>query len=99
MRALVLTSTVSMCVFIAIAASERAAAQQLTNSMTCAQAKSLYQKQGRVYTRTRNGTVLPIYGGVPEAQGRNLLCGRDRSQRPVRVITRDNRRCTIAYKC
>ncbi|MCY6380510.1 hypothetical protein [Hoeflea prorocentri] len=80
-------------------ATEYAAAQQLTNSMTCEMAKSVYASQGRVQTRTRSGVVLPIYGGVPEAKGRSLMCGRDRSRRPVQVITSDNPRCTIAYKC
>ena len=92
----VLTIAVGAAGFTAV---EQAAAQQLTNSMTCEQVKSIYASQGRVQTRTRSGAVLPIYGGVPEAQGRSLMCGRDRSRRPVQVITSDNQRCTIAYKC
>lgn len=81
------------------ATAEPAAAQQLTNTMSCAQAKAQFKAQGRVQTRTRSGTVLPIYGGVPEAEGRFLRCGRDDSAHPVSVITRDNNRCVIAYAC
>ncbi|WP_419912473.1 hypothetical protein [Hoeflea sp.] len=81
------------------AATEHAAAQQLTNNMSCAQAKAMFKSQGRVQTRTRSGTVLPIYGGVPEAEGRSLRCGRENTVRPVSVMTRDQNRCVIAYTC
>lgn len=76
-----------------------AAAQQVTNSMTCERAISVYASQGRVTTRTRSGAVLPIYGGVPAYKGRSLVCGPDRVRSSVRVITTDNRRCVIAYRC
>lgn len=76
-----------------------AVAQPLTNSMSCSQAKSVFAAQGRVMTRTRSGAVLPIYGGVPAAERRSLMCFRDRAVRPVSVITRDNQRCVIGYKC
>lgn len=84
---------------MAIAGIGGAVAQPLTNSMTCAQAKSVFAAQGRVVTRTRSGAVLPIYGGVPAAERRSLMCFRDRAVRPVSVITRDKQRCTIGYKC
>ncbi|MCR9134457.1 MAG: hypothetical protein NXI27_00555 [Alphaproteobacteria bacterium] len=74
-------------------------AQQLTNSMTCAQAIAVFAAQGRVVTRTWSGAVLPIYGGVPAAKRRSLMCFRDRAVRPMSVITRDKKRCTIGYKC
>lgn len=74
-------------------------AQQLTNSMTCAQAIATFAAQGRVLTRTWSGTVLPIYGGVPAAKRRSLMCFRDRAVRPMSVITRNKKRCTIGYKC
>lgn len=99
MRVLATTIVVLAVGAAGFATMQQAAAQQLTNSMTCERAKSVYASQGRVDTRTRSGAVLPIYGGVPEAQGRSLMCGRDRSRRPVQVITTDNARCTIAYKC
>lgn len=76
-----------------------ASAQPLTNSMTCAQAISAFAAAGRVVTRTRSGAVLPIYGGVPAAERRSLMCFRDRAVRPVSVITRDKQRCIIGYKC
>lgn len=76
-----------------------AQAQQVTNSMTCQRAISAYESQGRVYTRTRSGAVLPIYGGVPVSKGRTLYCGRDRAKNTVRVITNDSQRCVIAYRC
>ncbi|MCR9139670.1 MAG: hypothetical protein NXI27_27000 [Alphaproteobacteria bacterium] len=76
-----------------------AQAQQLTNSMTCERAKATYERQGRVTTRTRSGSVLPIYGGVPASEGRTLYCGQERVRNTVRVITSDNKRCVIAYRC
>jgi len=84
---------------VATAGTVGAFAQQLTNSMTCAQAINAFAAQGRVVTRTRSGAVLPIYGGVPAAERRSLMCFRDRAVRPVSVITRDKQRCVIGYKC
>jgi len=74
-------------------------AQQLTNSMTCERAIATFERQGRVTTRTRSGSVLPIYGGVPASKGRTLYCGQERVRNTVRVITSDNNRCVIAYRC
>ncbi|MDA4846747.1 hypothetical protein [Hoeflea poritis] len=99
MRMTVASPLVLTLVVAGLAAADPAAAQQITNDMSCEQAKAMYKSQGRVQTRTRSGTVLPIYGGVPEAEGRFLRCGRDNTSRPVSVITRDNNRCVIAYKC
>lgn len=82
-----------------VAGSVGAQAQQLTNSMTCERAKATYERQGRVTTRTRSGSVLPIYGGVPASEGRTLYCGQERVRNTVRVITTDNKRCVIAYRC
>lgn len=76
-----------------------AQAQQLTNSMTCERAIATFERQGRVTTRTRSGSVLPIYGGVPASEGRTLYCGQERVRNTVRVITSDNNRCVIAYRC
>ncbi|WP_136657086.1 hypothetical protein [Nitratireductor sp. XY-223] len=99
MKVLTSASAALATILLGTAATGHAQAQQLTNNMTCAQAKAMYEAQGRVQTRTRTGTVLPIYGGVPEAKGRFLRCGRTNTARPVSVITSDSNSCTIAYKC
>ena len=72
---------------------------QLTNNMPCQQAINDYASDGRVYTELRNGAVLPRYGGVPAERGRNITCGRDRVRNAVMVISSDNPRCVIAYRC
>ncbi len=78
---------------------DQASAQQLSNSMTCKQAQNLYSKQKRINTRTRSGSVVPIYGGIPVDTGKQLFCGREATQGAVNVITKDKRSCPIAYKC
>ena len=94
-RNLAIGSLALMTVFLAYQAS----AQSVTNDMTCQQAISTYERNGRVYVRQRSGAVLPIYVGVPLSQRNRLLCEFDQYIIAYSVPTKDKRRCAISYKC
>jgi hypothetical protein len=83
-----------------VSAISPAQAQVTSDQMTCSQAVATYERNGRIYVRTRSGTVLPIYRGVPVSRKSQLNCQRRWSQRtPYNVRTKDARNCTIAYVC
>jgi len=84
-----------MTVFLAYQAS----AQSVTNDMTCQQAISTYERNGRVYVRQRSGSVLPIYVGVPLSQKNRLYCDFDQFKMYYTVPTKDKRRCGISWRC
>ena len=64
-------------------------------SMSCAQAVATYERSGRITVRSRSGTTLPFYDGVPVSRRSSQRC----SQAPVSVAASDNPRCIIAYRC
>ena len=70
-----------------------------TDQMTCNQAIATYEKNKRVNVRTRNGQVLPIYGGVPVSQKGRLTCGRGSVRSGYHVKTTDKKRCSVMYTC
>ena len=74
-------------------------AQTLTNDVTCERAKRMFERTGRVYTRTRLGSILPIYGGVPIRFKHRLICGHYVTPSVKKVITLDRRSCPISAKC
>ena len=74
-------------------------AQTLTNDMYCDDVIALYEQSGRVYTRSRHGTILPIYGGVPARFRSRLRCGPFSVPFAKYVIARDTRQCLISYRC
>ncbi len=77
----------------------QAHAQVTTDRMTCKQAIATYEKNRRIYVRTRSGTVLSIYSGVPISQKRHLRCGRSSGASGYRVKTKDTKKCVVFYKC
>lgn len=70
-----------------------------TDQMTCSQAVATYEKSKRVNVRTRNGQILPIYGGAPVSKRGRLTCGRGEVRRGYMVKTTDKKRCAIMYTC
>lgn len=77
-----------------------AVAQVTVDQMTCASAVATYERNGRVYVRTRSGVVLPIYNGVPVSQKSRLSCSSaDENAQRYNVRTKDARYCTISYVC
>jgi len=74
-------------------------AQVLTNNMSCAQTKRIFEQTGRLTTRSRGGKILPIYGGVPSRLSNQLRCGPDSIKAPKFVITKDKRNCAVSYHC
>lgn len=69
-------------------------AQSVSNNMTCQQAISYYERNGRIQTQSGNTTV-PIYGYAPASRRNQLGC----TPSAISVKTSDKRRCAIAYKC
>lgn len=70
------------------------------DQMTCAMAVASYEKNGRIYVRTRSGTVLPIYDGVPVSQKTSLNCpSADEDAQRYNVRTKDAHYCTISFVC
>jgi hypothetical protein len=78
-----------------------ARAQTTSDKMSCSAAVATYERNGRIYVRTRSGTVLPIDRPVPVSQKSRLSgChGRNVSRSPYNVRTTDVRNCTIGYVC
>ena len=68
----------SVLAFPVIGISTISHAQQVTNSMTCQQARAVYKQQGRVFVRTRSGTILPRFGGQPVDSDQGFFCGNRR---------------------
>ncbi len=98
MRYLILV--LSMLLFTPLALNPTDAnAQALANNMTCSQAQATFERNGRITIRTRGGTILPIYGGVPASQRGRLICGPFSTKSPKFVVTTDTRQCPISYKC
>lgn len=76
-----------------------ASAQDVSNDMTCEEAKSYYAEHGMIQTRDGD-QVLPIDQGVPEARRGELQCEvQGNVSLPVFVKTSDMEECAIAYAC
>ncbi len=74
-------------------------AQTTSEQMTCAQAVSTYERNGRIYVRTGSGAVLPIYRPAPVSQRSQVFCRPQESRSRYNVRTSDKRHCTIGYYC
>ena len=68
---------------------------QVSNSMTCQQAISYYERNGRIETNANGNATVPIYGYTPASQRSRMGC----SSSGIQVRTSDKRGCTVAYKC
>lgn len=71
-----------------------AQAQAVADSMTCQQAISYYEQNGRI-SKLAGNSAIPIYDGAPASQRSELGC----PTVPIMFKTTDNRRCPVAYKC
>lgn len=78
---------------------KEAGAQAVANNMTCAQAVSYYERNGRINVIANGRDVIPIYNGVPVTRESALRCEWGYMKAPYRVKTTDNRRCVISYRC
>lgn len=76
-----------------------AQAQTTSEQMTCAQAVATYERNGRIYVRTRSGTVIPIYQPAPVSQRSQVFCRPRETRTRYNVRTSDKRHCTIGYYC
>jgi hypothetical protein len=76
-----------------------AGAQAIADNMTCAQAVSHYERNGRIYKIAHGKDVIPIYLGVPISRRNQLRCDYGQVKVPYSLKTTDNRRCVIAYQC
>ena len=94
-RVALILALASACAVLA----SHATAQVLTNDMYCEDVIAQFEQTGRVYTRSRHGTVLPIYGGVPARFRSRLRCGPFSVPFAKYVISRDRRQCLISYRC
>ena len=91
-----------MSVFMATAilgAGIPAHAQAVADNMTCAQAVSHYERNGRIYKISHGKDVIPIYNGVPVSRRNTLRCDWGYTKTGYSLKTKDNRRCTISYRC
>jgi len=79
--------------------STNAGAQAIADNMTCAQAVSHYERNGRIYKIAHGKDVIPIYLGVPVSRRSALRCDYGQIAAPYSLKTTDNRRCVIAYQC
>jgi hypothetical protein len=77
----------------------QAGAQAIADNMTCAQAVSYYERNGRIYKIANGKDVIPIYNGVPVSREPALHCEWGYMKAPYRTKTLDNRRCVISYRC
>jgi hypothetical protein len=73
--------------------------QAIADNMTCAQAVSHYERNGRIYKIAHGKDVIPIYLGVPVSRRNALRCDYGQIIAPYSLRTTDNRRCVIAYQC
>lgn len=76
-----------------------AISQSLTNDMYCEDVVEQFENIGRVHTRSRHGTVLPIYGGVPARYRGRLRCGPFSVPFAKYVVSRDKRQCLVSFRC
>jgi hypothetical protein len=83
----------------AVLSGEPAFAQAVADNMTCAQAVSYYERNGRIYKISRGKDVIPIYNGVPISRRNALHCEWGYMVAPYRLKTTDNRRCVVSYQC
>jgi len=83
--------------FLALASG--ASAQAIADNMTCAQAVSQYERNGRIYKLAHGKDVIPIYNGVPVSQQNRLFCDWGYRKTPYSTKTTDNKRCVISYRC
>ncbi len=79
--------------------SATAQAQTTSEQMTCQQAVATYERNGRIYIRTRSGTVLPIYRPAPVSQRSRVNCRPRENRTRYNVRTSDKRHCTIGFYC
>lgn len=75
-----------------------AASAQLSNDMTCEEAVTHFEENGRIETND-NGEVLPIFGGVPVSQRNDLQCEDNAVPTPTLLKTSDSEECAVAYAC
>ena len=94
------TRLLAGCVFIAAVGLPYAVQAQTTaEQMTCEQAVSTYERNGRIYVRTGSGAVLPIYRPVPVSQRSRVYCRPRETRTRYNVRTSDKRHCTIGFYC
>jgi hypothetical protein len=74
-------------------------AQAVADNMTCAQAVSTYERNGRIYKLAHGKDVIPIYNGVPVSQKNRLVCDWGYIRTAYYTKTLDNKRCVISYRC
>jgi hypothetical protein len=74
-------------------------AQAVADNMTCAQATSYYERNGRIYKIAHGKDVIPIYNGVPVSQKNRLVCDWGYVRTAYFTKTLDNKRCVISYRC
>jgi hypothetical protein len=74
-------------------------AQAVADNMTCAQAVSTYERNGRIYKLAHGKDVIPIYNGVPVSQKSRLVCDWGYIKSAYYTKTLDNKRCVISYRC
>ena len=74
-------------------------AQVTTDRMSCSKVVATYERNGRIYIKSRTGQVLPIYGGVPLSRKNQLRCSRGSVPAGYRVKSSDKKRCVAMYKC
>ena len=82
-----------------MALASAASAQAVADNMTCAQAVSHYERNGRIYKIAHGKDVIPIYNGVPVSQQNRLFCEWGYRKTPYSTKTTDNKRCVISYRC
>lgn len=86
-------------ILVFILAGPMAVQAQVSDDMTCEEAKSYFAENGMIQTQ-ENGQVIPIDEGVPEAQRGELECeNRGDVSMPVFVKTKDVEECAISYAC
>jgi hypothetical protein len=91
------TAVAGMILLLGLCAN--AGAQAIADNMTCAQAVSHYERNGRIYKIAHGKDVIPIYLGVPVSRRNALYCDYGQIKAPYSLKTTDNRRCVIAYQC
>ena len=95
MKATIQTLTIAALISVS---PSLAFAQAIADNMTCSEAVSYYERNGRIYKR--NGKdVIPIYNGVPVSKCRALHCNWGYMKQGYSLKTKDKRRCTISYRC
>ena len=75
------------------------AGAQIADNMTCAEAVAYYERHGRINKIAHGKDVIPIYNGVPVSKRNQLRCDWGYTKMGYSLKTKDNRRCTISYRC